>query len=109
MSRLEFWPSNSLPSPSCRMPTPLARFLTRTIAFCQYGLGVTVCESHTIPGGCAHSFEREGFKFDSGPSIFSGFTGPVPNPLKQVRCTGNVDGDTATARVCDELCGAVFA
>eukprot|EP00903_Cladosiphon_okamuranus_P006653 g6496.t1 len=49
-----------------------------------YGLDVTVCESHTIPGGCAHSFEREGFKFDSGPSIFSGFTGPVPNPLKQV-------------------------
>lgn len=52
----------------------------------QYGLDVTVCESHTIPGGCAHSFERDGFKFDSGPSIFSGFTGPVPNPLKQVGC-----------------------
>ena len=51
----------------------------------QYGLDVTVCESHTIPGGCAHSFERDGYKFDSGPSIFSGFTGPVPNPLKQVR------------------------
>ena len=51
----------------------------------QYGLDVTVCESHTIPGGCAHSFERDGFKFDSGPSIFSGFTGPVANPLKQVR------------------------
>lgn len=45
---------------------------------------MTVCESHTIPGGCAHSFERDGYKFDSGPSIFSGFTGPVPNPLKQV-------------------------
>lgn len=50
----------------------------------QYGLDVTVCESHTIAGGCAHSFERGGYKFDSGPSIFSGFTGPVPNPLKQV-------------------------
>ena len=42
-----------------------------------------MCESHTISGGCAHSFERSGFKFDSGPSIFSGFTGPVANPLKQ--------------------------
>lgn len=54
----------------------------------KYGLDVTVCESHTIPGGCAHSFERDGYKFDSGPSIFSGFTGPVLNPLKQVGAAG---------------------
>nr|ATQ36024.1 prolycopene isomerase-like2 [Petalonia fascia] len=58
--------------------------LTCAALLAQYGLDVTVCESHTIPGGCAHSFERDGYKFDSGPSIFSGFTGPVPNPLKQV-------------------------
>ncbi|CAN0051245.1 unnamed protein product, partial [Ectocarpus sp. 12 AP-2014] len=57
--------------------------LTCAALLAQYGLDVTVCESHTIPGGCAHSFERDGYKFDSGPSIFSGFTGPVPNPLKQ--------------------------
>ncbi|CAM9806742.1 unnamed protein product [Pylaiella littoralis] len=58
--------------------------LTCAALLAQYGLDVTVCESHTIPGGCAHSFERDGYKFDSGPSIFSGFTGPVLNPLKQV-------------------------
>ncbi|CAM9406576.1 unnamed protein product [Ascophyllum nodosum] len=58
--------------------------LTCAALLAQYGLDVTVCESHTIPGGCAHSFERDGYKFDSGPSIFSGFTGPVPNPLKQI-------------------------
>jgi phytoene dehydrogenase-like protein len=33
----------------------------------RYGFEVIVCESHTIPGGAAHSFERDGFKFDSGP------------------------------------------
>jgi phytoene dehydrogenase-like protein len=31
------------------------------------GFEVIVCESHTIPGGAAHSFERDSFKFDSGP------------------------------------------
>lgn len=35
-------------------------------ALAQYGLKVIVCESHAIPGEAAHSFERDGFKFDSG-------------------------------------------
>ncbi|MBD0270154.1 MAG: NAD(P)/FAD-dependent oxidoreductase, partial [Cyanobacteria bacterium Co-bin8] len=37
----------------------------------RYGNSVTVCESHSIAGGAAHSFERSGFTFDSGPSLYS--------------------------------------
>lgn len=51
----------------------------------HYGFDVTVCESHSIPGGAAHSFERNGFKFDSGPSLYSGLSqSPSNNPLRQV-------------------------
>lgn len=51
----------------------------------QYGFEVVVCESHSIPGGAAHGFERQGFHFDSGPSLYSGLSySPSPNPLKQV-------------------------
>ncbi|BDA68143.1 Amine oxidase [Rivularia sp. IAM M-261] len=51
----------------------------------SYGFDVIVCESHSIPGGAAHGFERNGFKFDSGPSLYSGFSySPSPNPLAQV-------------------------
>ena len=52
----------------------------------QYGQSVAVCESHTIPGGAAHSFVREGFHFDSGPSFHAGLSMDKSlNPLKQVR------------------------
>jgi carotene isomerase len=51
----------------------------------RYGLDVIVCESHSIPGGAAHSFDRNGFKFDSGPSLYSGLSySPSANPLKHV-------------------------
>ena len=51
----------------------------------KYGYQVTVCESHAIAGGAAHSFERNGYKFDSGPSLYSGLsTSPTNNPLRQV-------------------------
>jgi phytoene dehydrogenase-like protein len=40
----------------------------------RYGFEVVVCESHSIPGGAAHAFERNGFKFDSGPSLYSGLS-----------------------------------
>ncbi|MBD2088432.1 NAD(P)/FAD-dependent oxidoreductase [Microcoleus sp. FACHB-1515] len=50
----------------------------------RYGFEVLVCESHSIAGGAAHSFERNGFHFDSGPSLFSGLSSPSPNPLRQV-------------------------
>lgn len=51
----------------------------------RYGFKVLVCESHSIPGGAAHAFERQGFHFDSGPSLYSGLSySPSANPLRQV-------------------------
>jgi phytoene dehydrogenase-like protein len=51
----------------------------------RYGLKVLVCESHSLLGGAAHSFERRGFHFDSGPSLYSGLSySPSANPLRQV-------------------------
>ncbi|MFB2922617.1 phytoene desaturase family protein [Aerosakkonema funiforme] len=51
----------------------------------RYGINVTVVESHSIAGGAAHSFERNGYQFDSGPSLYSGLSyTPSPNPLRQV-------------------------
>ncbi|HIK06459.1 MAG TPA: NAD(P)/FAD-dependent oxidoreductase [Trichormus sp. M33_DOE_039] len=58
----------------------------------RYGLEVTVLESHSIPGGAAHAFERQGFKFDSGPSLYSGLSySPSVNPLRQVLDAIGVD------------------
>jgi hypothetical protein len=42
-----------------------------------YGKKVAVYESHYLPGGCAHAFDRKAadgmtFRFDSGPSILLG-------------------------------------
>jgi phytoene dehydrogenase-like protein len=51
----------------------------------HYGFRVTVCESHSLPGGAAHAFERDGYIFDSGPSLYSGLSySPSANPLRQV-------------------------
>lgn len=63
----------------------------------RYGYKVTVLESHNHAGGAAHSFEIKGksgiFKFDSGPSLYSGLSvededmtvnSRCVNPLKQV-------------------------
>jgi phytoene dehydrogenase-like protein len=51
----------------------------------RYGFDVLVCESHAIAGGAAHGFERQGFKFDSGPSLYSGLSySPSANPVRQV-------------------------
>ncbi|MGB3300738.1 MAG: NAD(P)/FAD-dependent oxidoreductase [Phormidesmis sp.] len=51
----------------------------------HYGKKVIVCESHTLLGGAAHGFERDGYHFDSGPSLYSGMSySPSPNPLRQV-------------------------
>lgn len=51
----------------------------------RYGFKVIVCESHSLAGGAAHGFERNGFKFDSGPSLYSGLSySPSANPLRQV-------------------------
>lgn len=52
----------------------------------RYGKKVLICESHTIPGGAAHSFIRNGYHFDSGPSFYCGLgkQNPSRNPLKEV-------------------------
>lgn len=49
-----------------------------------YGKSVVVCESHYLPGGVAHSFERNGFKFDAGPSLWNGMSTKPYNPLREV-------------------------
>ncbi len=51
----------------------------------RYGRRVIVCESHTLPGGAAHAFTRQGFTFDSGPSFYCGLADPASaNPIAQV-------------------------
>jgi phytoene dehydrogenase-like protein len=54
-----------------------------------YGKKVGIYESHYIPGGCAHAFDRVTsnntvFTFDSGPTIVLGCSRPPFNPLRQV-------------------------
>ncbi|CAJ2649293.1 unnamed protein product [Trifolium pratense] len=52
----------------------------------RYEQDVVLLESHDVAGGAAHSFDVKGYKFDSGPSLFSGLQsrGPQANPLAQV-------------------------
>lgn len=60
--------------------------LTAASLLARYGKRVLVCESHAIAGGAAHSFKRQGFEFDSGPSFYCGLGNQRPslNPLRQV-------------------------
>ena len=49
------------------------------------GQKVLVCESHFKPGGVAHSFDIKGYKFESGPSLWSGLSDLTSNnPLGQI-------------------------
>ncbi len=43
-------------------------------------------ESHSVPGGACHTFDRQGYHFESGPSLYSGMTGKgkEANPLGHV-------------------------
>ena len=60
--------------------------LTAGALLAKYGKKVAIFESHSIPGGAAHTFTRQGFTFDSGPSFYCGLGNDKPslNPLKQV-------------------------
>ncbi|KAI2503470.1 hypothetical protein MHU86_11018 [Fragilaria crotonensis] len=54
-----------------------------------YGKKVGIYESHYLPGGCAHAFDRLAsnnvtFTFDSGPTIVLGCSRKPYNPLRQV-------------------------
>ncbi|CAM9858959.1 unnamed protein product, partial [Heterosigma akashiwo] len=57
----------------------------------NYGDKVKVLESHYLPGGCAHGFERDGYRFDSGPSMWSGLSQKSTNPLRQAKRGGADD------------------
>ncbi len=49
------------------------------------GKEVLVLEAHSQPGGAAHGFERHGYRFESGPSLWSGLSRwPSTNPLAQI-------------------------
>ena len=49
------------------------------------GYKVLVCEAHSKPGGVAHSFTRNGYTFESGPSLWSGINNKtVDNPLGNI-------------------------
>ena len=45
-------------------------------------------EAHSIPGGAAHHWERQGYHFDSGAALFSGLTAGTgaisANPISSV-------------------------
>jgi phytoene dehydrogenase-like protein len=63
-----------------------------------YNKKVGIYESHYLPGGCAHAFERRAengvtFTFDSGPTIVLGCSKEPFNPLQQVLRAVGVDGD----------------
>jgi Phytoene dehydrogenase and related proteins len=48
-------------------------------------ISTLVLESHDAVGGAAHGWTRRGFHFESGPSLYSGFsTDESPNPLKNI-------------------------
>ena len=53
------------------------------------GLDVLVVEAHGHAGGAAHGFERQGFQFESGPSLWSGLVaGPAAIPSLRSQSTG---------------------
>jgi phytoene dehydrogenase-like protein len=66
-----------------------------------YNKKVGIYESHYLPGGCAHAFERSikldgdskptTFTFDSGPTIVLGCSKQPYNPLQQVLRAVGVD------------------
>ncbi|MGD1902081.1 MAG: phytoene desaturase family protein [Geitlerinemataceae cyanobacterium] len=58
--------------------------LSAAALLAHYGHRVIVCESHSLPGGAAHSFQRNGYTFDSGPSLISGLGAASSNPLRHV-------------------------
>lgn len=63
-----------------------------------YNKKVGIYESHYIPGGCAHAFERRAengmtFTFDSGPTIVLGCSHEPYNPLQQVLRAVGVDDE----------------
>jgi phytoene dehydrogenase-like protein len=61
--------------------------LSAAALLAKYGLSVIVLEAHSALGGACHAFSRNGFTWESGPSLFSGMadaSGRGANPMAQV-------------------------
>jgi phytoene dehydrogenase-like protein len=59
--------------------------LSAAALLAKYGLEVVVVESHEHAGGAAHEFKRNGYTFESGPSLYTGLSQyPTSNPLGQI-------------------------
>ena len=69
------------------------------------GHEVLVLEDHATPGGAAHGFNRAGYHFESGPSLWSGLScWPSTNPLAQILRALDQPLDLITYRDWDVLC-----
>lgn len=47
--------------------------LTAAALLARSGIAVQVVERHTLPGGCASFYQRDGYRFDVGATLVSGF------------------------------------
>ena len=47
--------------------------LGAALSMAERGARVLLCESLNYPGGCASTFKRSGYRFESGATLFSGF------------------------------------
>jgi C-3',4' desaturase CrtD len=47
--------------------------LTAAAALARDGASVVVVERHNVPGGCASFYQRDGYRFDVGATLVSGF------------------------------------
>jgi phytoene dehydrogenase-like protein len=46
--------------------------LGAALSACEAGADVVLCETLNYPGGCASTFTRDGYRFESGATLFSG-------------------------------------
>ncbi|KAJ9513398.1 hypothetical protein QJQ45_005949 [Haematococcus lacustris] len=60
--------------------------LTAAALLAHHGYRVSVVESHSVAGGACHTFTRQGYHFESGPSLYSGMggRGKEANPVGHV-------------------------
>jgi len=59
--------------------------LSAAALLAKYDLKVCCVESHEHAGGAAHEWKRDGFTFESGPSLYTGLSQfPTSNPLGQI-------------------------
>ncbi|MEL7368153.1 MAG: FAD-dependent oxidoreductase [Myxococcota bacterium] len=47
--------------------------LGAALSLAEHGAKVLLCEALNYPGGCASTFRRNGYRFESGATLFSGF------------------------------------